>query len=263
VNLNMSDILNIEHRGSSVVLTLNRPAKRNSLSAELLADIARTIRKLDDDATVRGVVITGSDAFFSTGADLNEALAAKSLPDTITFLNNFREANKAIEGCRKPVIAAVRGYCLTGGLELALACDLRIAGENAQFGVTSSKIGSVAGAGGTQRLPRLVGPAHAKDLLFSADFIGAQVALQIGLVSRVAPTGEVVDQAVARIEEYARQAPLSVWLNKIAVNIGMQLDLESSLMLEQLLTAAAFSTNDRQEGMNAFLEKRTAKFTGT
>jgi enoyl-CoA hydratase/carnithine racemase len=258
----MSDLLLIEKRDAAAILILNRPEKRNSLSGELLRAIARTVRALDEDPAVRGIVITGSDEFFSTGADLNEALATTELPKIITFLNNFRDANAAIEASRKPVIAAIRGYCLTGGLELALACDLRIAGDNAQFGITSAKIGSVAGAGGTQRLARLIGPDHTKDLLFSTDFIDASRALEIGLVTQVLPRAEVVEAALKRVASYARQAPLSVWLSKVAVNIGQQLDLESSLVFEQLLTAAAFGTQDRKEGMSAFLEKRKPRFTG-
>ncbi|CAH1387508.1 enoyl-CoA hydratase/isomerase family protein [Candidatus Nitrotoga sp. M5] len=260
--MSTSDILLREQRGAAAILTLNRVEKHNSLSGELLIAIAQAVRALDEDPSVRGIVIAGQDDFFSTGADLNEALAATELPKIISFLDNFRNANSVIESSRKPVIAAICGYCLTGGLELALACDLRFAGDNAQFGITSAKIGSVAGAGGTQRLARLIGSDHTKDLLFSARFIDAQRAYDIGLVTTVLPRNEVLDAAIERIEEYAKQAPLSVWLSKIAINIGQQLDLESSLVFEQLLTAAAFGTQDRKEGMSAFLEKRKAKFTG-
>lgn len=259
----MSNELLCERRGVAAILTLNRPESRNSLSGSLLRAIAAAVRELDRDPQVRGIAITGSDESFCAGADLNEALATTALPDILTFLDNFRDANAAIEASRKPVIAAVRGYCLTGGLELALACDLRIAGDNAKFGITSAKIGSVAGAGGTQRLPRLVGPAHAKDLLFSAELIDAQRAAEIGLVWKVLPRNEVLDAAVRRIDDYARQAPLSLWLSKVAVNVGMQVDLQSSLALEQLLTVAAFGTDDRKEGMSAFLEKRRAQFKGS
>ncbi|MGE3992584.1 enoyl-CoA hydratase/isomerase family protein [Pseudorhodoplanes sp.] len=257
------EVMLVEKRGAAAILTLNRPEKRNSLSGELLKAVARTVRELDADLSVRGIVIVGEGNIFSTGADLNEALETTELPNVIDFLNNFREANAAIESSRKPVIAAICGYCLTGGLELALACDLRIAGDNAQFAVTSAKIGSVAGAGGTQRLVRLIGADHAKDILFSAEFIDAQKALEIGLVTQVLPHANVLDAALARVNDYAKQAPLSIWLSKVAVNVGRNLDLESSLIFEQLLTAAAFGTNDRKEGMSSFLEKRSPKFTGT
>jgi enoyl-CoA hydratase/carnithine racemase len=258
----MSDILLREIRGPAAILTLNRPEKYNALSNELLQAIGDAVRELDHEDAVRGIVLTGADKYFSTGADLGSALAANSLPDTHAMLRYFDDCNRAIERSRKPVIAAINGYCLTGGLEVALACDIRVAGTGAKFGVTSSKIGSVAGAGGTQRLPRVVGKEWAKDLLFSADFIDAETALRIGLVSRVVAPEAVLDCALARIDAYAARAPLSVWYAKIAVNTGMQMDLEPALELERHLTASLFTTQDRSEGMSAFLEKREAEFKG-
>jgi enoyl-CoA hydratase/carnithine racemase len=160
------------------------------------------------------------------------------------------------------VIAAISGYCLTGGLEMALACDLRVAADNAQFGITSCKIGTVAGAGGTQRLPRLIGTARAKELLFCGDFIDAHEAYRIGLINRLVPRGQEVSAARDLITIYAQRAPLSLRLTKQAVNTGINLDLESALDLENTLTAAIYQTADRQEGIQAFLDKRPARFTG-
>ncbi len=258
----MNDILLREIRGPAAILTMNRPEKYNALSNELLQAIGDAVRALDHDDGVRGIVLAGADKYFSTGADLGGALAAKTLPDTHAMLRYFDDCNRAIERSRKPVIAAINGYCLTGGLEVALACDIRIAGSDAKFGVTSSKIGSVAGAGGTQRLPRIVGKEWAKDLLFSADFIDAETALRIGLVSRVVAPEAVLDTALARVDAYAARAPLSVWYAKVAVNTGMEMDLEPALELERHLTASLFTTEDRSEGMSAFLEKRDAEFKG-
>lgn len=258
----MSDILLSERRGAAMVLTMNRHDKYNALSNELLTAIGDKVRELDGDDDCRAIILTGTDKFFSTGADLKSALEAKDLPSTHMMLSYFDHCNRAIERSRKPVIAAINGFCLTGGLEVALACDIRIAGSGAQFGVTSSKIGSVAGAGGTQRLPRVVGMEWAKDMLFSADFIDAETALRIGLVSRVVDPDKVMDEAVARAEAYAVRAPLSVWYAKMAVNSGMQMDLEPALEFERHLTASLFTTEDRSEGMSAFLEKRDAKFKG-
>jgi enoyl-CoA hydratase/carnithine racemase len=258
----VDDILLTEIRGHAAILTLNRPDKYNALSDELLRAIGDKVQELDANDSVRGIILTGSDKFFSTGADLASALKAQDLPSTHTMLSHFDHCNRAIEKSRKPVVAAINGFCLTGGLEVALACDIRIAGSGSKFGVTSSKIGSVAGAGGTQRLPRVVGKEWAKDMLFSADFIDAETALRIGLVSRVVDPDQVMATALARIDAYAERAPLSVWYAKIAVNSGMEMDLEPALEFERHLTAGLFTTEDRSEGMSAFLEKRDAEFKG-
>ena len=162
----------------------------------------------------------------------------------------------------RPVVAALNGYCLTGGLEVAMACDVRIAGQGSRFGITSAKIGSVAGAGGTQRLPRLVGEQWAKHLLFSCDFIDTDTALRIGLILEAMEPQAVLDRAVALVERYAEQAPLSVWYAKKAVNTGMQLAMADALKFERELTTVLWTTEDRIEGMSAFLEKRKAQFKG-
>lgn len=258
----MDDILLTEIRGPAAILTMNRPDKYNALSDDLLQAICDKVRELDGDMAIRGIVLTGTDKYFSTGADLGSALKAQDLPSTHAMLSHFEHCNRAIERSRKPVIAAINGFCLTGGLEVALACDIRIAGSGSKFGVTSSKIGSVAGAGGTQRLPRAVGKEWAKDLLFSADFIDAETARDIGLISRVVEPGQVLATALARVDAYALRAPLSVWYAKIAVNSGMEMDLEPALEFERHLTAGLFTTEDRSEGMSAFLEKRDADFKG-
>lgn len=259
----MSDVLLVERHGNAALVRFNRPDKQNALSAELLSTIDTTLAKLDDDPAVRGVVFTGNEKVFSTGGDLKEALStANSVPDIRTWLDRFARANNRIETIRKPVIAAIEGFCLTGGLEIALCCDIRMAATNAKFGITSSRIGTVAGAGGPQRLARLIGPERTKDMLFGAEFIDAQKALQIGLVSEVLEPGQVVPAALARIELYAQRAPLAVWYAKEAVNNGLQMDLQSALAYERQLTTQLFMTEDRKEGMAAFLEKRPAKFSG-
>ncbi|MEX2615544.1 MAG: enoyl-CoA hydratase-related protein [Alphaproteobacteria bacterium] len=255
-------VLLTEIRGPAAILTMNRPEKYNALNNALLRAIGDKVRELDVDWNVRGIVLAGADRYFSTGADLGDALEAQNLPATHTMLESFEYCNRSIERSRKPVVAAINGYCLTGGLEVALACDIRVAGTGAKFGVTSSKIGSVAGGGGTQRLPRTVGMERAKDMLFSADFIDADTAMRIGLVSRVVEPEAVMETALARIGAYAARAPLSVWYAKTAVNKGMQMDLEPALEFERHLTASLFTTEDRTEGMTAFLEKRDADFKG-
>jgi enoyl-CoA hydratase/carnithine racemase len=258
----MPDLLLSERRGAAAILTFNRPDKHNALSSELLKALENALRELDDDDSVRGIVLTGNDRAFSTGADLGNAVQTAGPKATARLLAFFAHTNTIIEDLTKPVVAAINGYCLTGGLEVALACDIRIAGNGAKFGITSSKIGSVAGAGGTQRLPRVVGMEWAKEILFSADFYDAQTAHRIGLVSEVVAPEEVVNRAVARIERYAERAPLSVWYAKKAVNVGMQMELAEALEFERLLTSHLWTTADRIEGMRAFLEKRQAEFKG-
>jgi enoyl-CoA hydratase/carnithine racemase len=258
----MADIVLIERQGSSAILRMNRPEKNNALSRELFEAIYQSLVALEDDASVRGIIITGNEKVFSTGGDLKEALAIRSVEDTRKWLELFNRVNERIESIGKPVIAAIHGYCVTGGLEMALACDIRIAATNAQFGITSSRIGTVAGAGGPQRMARLIGPEWTKELLFSADFIDAETALRIRLVSEVAVPERVIPRALERLESYARRAPLSISYSKAAVNNGLQMPLEYALTDERQLTTTLFTTDDRKEGQAAFLEKRSPNFKG-
>ena len=258
----MAELLLIERRGPAAIVTLNRPDKQNALSAAVLEAIDRELEILGADATVRGVVLTGNQKVFSTGGDLKEALEIKDIRDTTVWLEKFRRANERIESVGKPVLAAINGYCVTGGLELALCCDIRIAGTGSQFGITSSRIGTVAGAGGPARLARLVGPSWAKEMLFSGNFIDADTALHIGLINELVAPEEVMAKALARIDVYAQRAPLAIGYAKMAVNTGLQMGLESALHYERQLTTTLFTTEDKREGMAAFLEKRAAGFKG-
>ena len=258
----MTELVLIERSGSSAIIRMNRAEKQNALSRDLFAAIEGALRSLEEDAGVRGIVITGNENVFSTGGDLQEALALRSVEDTRKWLDLFRQVNERIESIGKPVIAAIHGYCVTGGLEMALACDIRVAATNAQFGITSARIGTVAGAGGTQRLARLIGPEWTKELLFSGDFIDAQTALRIRLVSEVVAPERVIPRALERLESYARRAPLSVACSKAVVNNGLNMPLEYALAYERQITTTLFTTEDRKEGQAAFLEKRAPKFKG-
>lgn len=246
----------------AAVITLNRPQCHNALSVELITEVEQALRVLEDESEVSAIVLTGSPKAFSTGADLNEAVQITSPMEYLRWNRVWRSLTYTIEHHLKPIIAAINGYCLTGGLELSLACDLRIAGEGATFGITSSKIGSVAGAGGTQRLPRIVGPGQAKRLLFGAEFIDAAEALRIGLVDVLVPDTEVLAETQRMAELYATRGPLSLAWHKLAVNTGLNMDQESALDFEAALSAHAFATADKAEGMRAFLEKRAATFVG-
>jgi enoyl-CoA hydratase/carnithine racemase len=257
-----SDPVLVERRPPAALVTLNRPEKYNALDLNLLRRLQAVVAELGEDAEARVIVLRGTDRFFSTGMDLDDLAGVASVADTHRVLGVFREANAALERCPKPIIAAIAGWCLTGGLELALACDIRVAADNARFGITSARIGSVAGAGGTQRLPRLIGPGRAKELLFAAEPIDAHEADRIGLVNRVVPLGQEVPAALALAELFARRAPLSLWFAKTAVNVGLTMPLDAALAFEAGLTAQLFTTEDKAEGMRAFLEKRAAEFRG-
>ena len=259
----MSDLIIETRQDNAAILQFNRPDKRNALSSELLLELEDKMVALDDDTDVSGIILTGNEHAFSAGADLGAALEAQSPRATHSLLMRFTRVNETIEAMAKPVVAAINGYCLTGGLEVAMACDIRVAGEGAKFGITSAKIGSVAGAGGTQRLPRLVGEQWAKHLLFSCEFIDAQTALRIGLVLEVTPPADVLSRAVALVQQYAAQAPLSLWYAKKAVNTGMQMSLSDAIKFERELTTVLWTTDDRIEGMQAFLHKRPAKISGS
>ena len=248
--------------GPSCVITLNRPDKRNAVSVLMMQELTAALRAAESDDAVRGVIITGGASFFAAGADLNEAMQVKTASQGMAYFKKWHALNATIEELAKPVVAAIEGFCITGGLELALACDLRVAAEGASFAITSSRIGTVAGAGGTQRLPRIVGIGHALDILFSAEPIDAREAHRIGLINRLTPKGGALEGAKSLVGVYAQRAPLSLALVKRAVRVGMQMDLASGIEFETFLVTTIYGTEDKQEGISAFLEKRTARFKG-
>jgi enoyl-CoA hydratase/carnithine racemase len=244
------------------LIRLNRPDKYNAISTSMMAEVVDALAALETAPGIVGVLLCGSDRYFSTGADLDEALTVSTPQEYVAYNRSWRRLTSAVERLTKPVIACISGYCYTGGLELALACDIRVASDDATFAITSARIGSVAGAGGTQRLPRVVGPGRAKAMLFTAEPIDAHEADRIGLIDVLVPPGEVEEWARAQVEVFSRRGPLSLAWAKQAVNVGMNLDLESALDLEANLSARAFATEDKAEGMRAFLEKRAPVFKG-
>jgi enoyl-CoA hydratase/carnithine racemase len=257
-----SDPLQTSRRGAAFVIEFDRKDKRNAFSVQMMEAIIQAVASVEHDAGVRAIVIHGGPQLFSAGADLNEALALASVPQSVAYFGRWHRLCAALEQSPKAVIAAIEGHCLTGGLELALACDLRIAGDGATFGITSSRIGTVPGGGGAQRLARLVGPSRAMELLFSADVIDTTEAHRIGLVNQLVPQGQALARALEQAEAYRARAPLSIAWNKRAVLRGGQMDLGSALEYETFLVAGIFSTADRSEGMSAFLEKRSPSFRG-
>jgi enoyl-CoA hydratase/carnithine racemase len=254
--------LRCETHGPAFVITLHRPEKRNAISVAMMSEIMSAAKSAEQNSEVRAVILYGGSSFFSAGADLNEAINIKTPSDCESYFSQWLTLTRTLEELSKPVIAAIEGFCFTGGLELALACDLRIAGKNSSFAITSSKIGTVAGAGGTQRLPRLVGPAKALEMLFSAEPIEATEAYRIGLVNKLVPAGEALGAAQKIVDIYKDRAPLSLTYAKQAVREGLQTDLASGLDLEKHLVTEIYGTRDKQEGISAFLEKRRPIFRG-
>jgi enoyl-CoA hydratase/carnithine racemase len=252
-----------EQIDAALVIRFNRPNQRNAISAAMMKSIMEKLSEIDTDPSIRGVIITGGDDYFSAGADLREAPGLMSSPVTaVEYMTLWRRFHRSLEELSKPVIAAVEGFCLTGGFELTLACDIRIAGEGSSFGITSSKIGTVPGSGGTQRLPRIVGQSNALDMLFSGDPIDANHAHRIGLINRLVPKGSALSSAKKMVAHYATRAPLSHKLMKRAVYGGVQMDQQSAIEYESFIVTSIYQTEDRLEGINAFLEKRSAKFKG-
>ena len=248
--------------GSSFIITFNRPQRRNAISIATMDELIDAAQTADQEANVRGIIVTGGKEYFSAGADLNDALAIKGASDGLGYFKRWHKLCDVFENLSKPALAAIEGFCMTGGCEFALACDIRIAGEGSTFAITSAKIGTVAGAGGTQRLARLVGAAKAIEIMFSADPIDATEAHRIGLINRKVAKGSALDEAKAMIRGYENRAPLSLAFIKRVVYRGLQMDLASALEFEAFLVTTIYGSEDRKEGISAFLEKRQAKFKG-
>lgn len=259
----MSSELIVGRHGAVLHLTINRPEKRNALALALLDEIGATLTSHASDPGILCAVITGAgDKCFAAGGDLQELDAIRSAADTRAMSRRGRAALDQVRAFPVPVIATLNGPALGGGAELALACDLRIAAEHASFGLPEVTRGIVPGAGGTQRLPRLVGPERALDLILTGRRIDAAEALRIGLVSRVVPPAELLAQARALAGAIADNAPLAVRAARAAVWRGLDLALEEGLRLEQLLAEPVRQSEDAQEGPRAFLEKRKPEWKG-
>jgi len=254
--------IRLAREGAACIVTIHRPDKRNALSLQTMDEIAAAVREANADPAVRAIVLTGGEKFFSAGADLNEALQVKSVMDGDAFFGRANRLCALLESLDKPVLAAIEGFCITGGLELAMACDIRIGAQGSGYAITSARIGTVAGFGGTQRLPRLVGPGRAMDMLFSAEQVDAEHAFRIGLIDRLVEKGQALAQALKLVSVYEQRGPISLAFAKRAVQQGLQMDLASAVAYEYSLVTAIYGTDDKREGVSAFLEKREAKFTG-
>ncbi|EGO61827.1 short-chain-enoyl-CoA hydratase [Acetonema longum] len=251
-----------EKDGGIGFVTLNRPKALNALNAALMKEISHLMDQIAADPTVQVVIITGSgEKSFVAGADITEMQPMSAVEG-----RNWGKFGQAtfdkIEKLPQPVIAAVNGFALGGGCELAMACDIRIASEKAKFGQPEVSLGITPGFGGTQRLSRLVGKGRAKELLFTGDLIDAQEAYRIGLVNKVTAPEELLNAAKALAQKIMSRAPVAVQVCKAAVNEGLDVDLDSGVAYEAEVFGLCFATGDQKEGMAAFVEKRPAKFTG-
>jgi enoyl-CoA hydratase/carnithine racemase len=255
------DVLLIRRQGHVAVLTLNRPDVMNARNRLLRERLAATCADLDGDDDVRVVVITGAGSrAFCTGLDLKEVEAERATQAAGDRIVGTVNDIAAVAAMRTPTVAAVNGVAVGGGLELALACDLRIAAETARFGLTEVKRGNIPGNGGTQRLPRLIGTAPALELLLTGALVDASRAAAMGLVGRVAD--DALDAAIEVAESIAQNAPLAVLAAKRAVREGSRLPLDDALALEAELSTGLRSTEDWAEGVSAFAEKRDPRWTG-
>ena len=245
-----------------VLLGLDRPAAKNALGRQLLSEFREVLRVFGQDPSLRVVVLHSLvPGVFCAGADLKER-ATLTDAETAAYVREIGSGFTELENLPMPVIAVLEGAAMGGGLEMALAADLRVAGANAQLGMVETSLAIVPGAGGTQRLPRLIGVSRAKELLFTARRISAEEAGRLGLVDRVVPAGEALETALALAREILPNGPLALRLTKQAVNRGIALNLGSGLAIEQACYAQVIPTKDRLEGLAAFREKRKPQYRG-
>jgi len=248
----------VEVEDKIALIRLNRPEALNALNNSLMDELATALQAADNDPQIRCIILTGSDKAFAAGADISE-MAAKSFAD-IFGRDLFGTSVETITTLRKPVIAAVAGYALGGGCELAMMCDIILAADNAKFGQPEINLGIIAGLGGTQRLTRAIGKSKAMEMHLTGRMMDAQEAERSGLVSRVVPQPELLAEARKLASKIAEKSSLAVMAAKEAVNRSYESTLTDGLLSERGLFNSLFATEDKKEGMNAFLEKRSPQF---
>ena len=253
----MGEFVRVESADGIATIRLDRP-KMNALNAQVQDEIAAAAAQVSADDAVRAVILYGGERVFAAGADIKE-MASMGYPAMAVRSAALQASFTAVADIPKPVVAAVTGYALGGGLELALCADFRVLGMSAKVGQPEILLGIIPGAGGTQRLPRLIGPAKAKDLIFSGRHVAADEALAIGLADKVVPDAEVYQAARDMIAQYATGPALALRAAKQAVNKGLEVDLATGLEIERLHFAALFSTEDQRTGMTSFMENGPGK----
>jgi enoyl-CoA hydratase len=249
----------VERDGRVAVVLLNRPKQLNALSGELMGELVSVLLELDEDAEVRAIVLGGNERAFAAGADIAELAAGTPIS---LYENRRIDAWDSIRAVRTPIVAAVSGFCLGGGCELAMLCDLIVAAESAKFGQPEINLGVLPGAGGTQRLTRAVGKALAMDMILTGRMLSAREALDFGLVARVVAQEAWLDEAKRVAHEIAAKSPISVRLAKEAIDAAFETPLGAGVEFERRSFYLARAAEDATEGLNAFIEKRLPKFEG-
>ncbi len=256
----MGEFVKLEINGGIGTIRLDRPPM-NPLNTQVQEELRAAAHSATADDEIKAVIVYGGPKVFAAGADIAE-FTSVSYQEMAVRAGALSSAFDSVARIPKPVVAAITGYALGGGCELALACDWRVVADDAKLGQPEIKLGIIPGAGGTQRLARLIGPARAKDLIFSGRMVDAEEALRIGLADRVAPAADVYPTAVALVQPYVTGPSLALRAAKLAVDGGLNMDLASGLALESQLFAGLFATADKAEGTAAFIEKRKPTFTG-
>lgn len=258
----MDSVVTVEKKDRIAVVTVNRPEARNSLNSEVLEELKKAAEDVSQDENVLVVIVTGAgEKAFVAGADIKEMIGKTPL-EMRRFTMLGHQVMDLFAKMEKPTIAAVNGYALGGGCELAIACDIRIASDNAKIGVPEVGLGIFPGFGGTQRLTKLIGKGRACELVFTGKMIKAEEAERMGLVNRVVPQAELMKEVEALAKDISTKGPVGVRLAKSALNRALEVGLSEGLAYERELVSLAFSTEDKEEGLKAFIEKRSPQFKG-
>lgn len=256
--MNFENLL-FEKKDNIAIVSINRPSSMNSLNSKVLDELDILFDEIDRDPEVYVVILTGIGKAFVAGADIPE-MKDKTPSEAKQFANKGISLFRKIELMKKPVIAAVNGFALGGGCELAMCCDIRIGSNKAKFGQPEVGLGITPGFGGTQRLPRLVGEGRAKEIILTCDIIDSEEAYRIGLLNKVVEAHELMDKALEMASKIASKGQIAVRYSKMSINRGIETNLDSAMEIEEDLFALCFSTEDQKEGMKAFLEKRKANY---
>jgi enoyl-CoA hydratase len=259
----VGELVRLEIDGAVGTIRLDRP-KMNAIDHQLCVELLEVVGEVRDNPSIRAAVLYGGERVFAAGADIKE-MEGKAYSDMLGYATNLQETFKQVARLPKPVVAAINGYALGGGFELALTADFRVLGESAQVGVPEILLGVIPGAGGTQRLTRLVGPAKAKSMVYTGRFVKADEALALGIADKVVPDSDVYTAAVEMASQWAAGPAIALRAAKLAIDDGLELDLDAALRLETALFAGLFATNDQKAGMQSFVANGPGKatFSGT